>query len=186
MPRSHAPTITGGSLRGRRLRVPTGRTTRPTRSLVRQALFNMLGPRVVDAVVLDLYSGSGALGLEALSRGAERAVFVEQDRRALAALRANIADCDLDAERARVLEVSVDSPAPLLLGPFDLVLADPPFARLDGLPPGLDGEGVLAPGACLAVHLPSERPAGPAPAPFARGRERAYGRSRVVIWEAEI
>ncbi|GJM21090.1 MAG: rRNA methyltransferase [Planctomycetota bacterium] len=165
--------------------MPAGHTTRPTRSLVRQALFNMLGERVHDAAVLDLYSGSGALGLEALSRGAASVVFVERDRRALRALKANIAECRLQPEQARVLEVSVDSPASLLLGPFDLILADPPFARLDGLPADLDAEGVLSEGACLAVHLPSERLAGRAPAPFKLEREKAYGRSRIVIFESD-
>ncbi|MEX1286974.1 MAG: RsmD family RNA methyltransferase, partial [Acidimicrobiia bacterium] len=82
--------IIGGEARGRRLRGPKGDTTRPMTDRAREALFNILGPEVVEAAVLDLYAGTGSLGLEALSRGASSAVFVERDRRALAVLRANV------------------------------------------------------------------------------------------------
>jgi 16S rRNA (guanine966-N2)-methyltransferase len=107
--------VISGEFGGRRLVAPAGTTTRPTTDKVRQAVFNSLGSMGVieGAVVADLYAGSGALGIEALSRGAERCVFVERDRAALHALRENIAALDL-ADRATVhatdWRVRMDSP----------------------------------------------------------------------------
>ncbi|HNY28610.1 MAG TPA: 16S rRNA (guanine(966)-N(2))-methyltransferase RsmD [Candidatus Sumerlaeota bacterium] len=81
--------ITGGEWRGRKLKTPAGLATRPTPSMVREALFNILGPLIEEYVFFDLFAGSGIVGFEALSRGASRAVFVEQSREALACLREN-------------------------------------------------------------------------------------------------
>src|SRR5256885_7440748 len=92
--------LTGGLDRGRRLFVPRGSRTRPTASKVREAIFNILGPP--PGPVLDLYAGSGALGLEALSRGATSAVFVERDGSALAALRRNLREAAVET-RARII-----------------------------------------------------------------------------------
>ncbi len=96
--------IVAGSVRGRRLLAPPGRTTRPTSDRVREAVFNALGSMdaLVDATVVDLFAGSGALGLEALSRGAARATFVESDRTAADVLRRNVAACGME-HRARVV-----------------------------------------------------------------------------------
>jgi len=173
----HAPTITGGRWRGRRLTVAQGLVTRPTRSLVRQALFNMLGPRVLDAVVLDLYSGSGALGLEALSRGAARVVFVERHPKALAALRKNLASCAPEPGTALLLSVDAASLSSLPESPFDLITADPPFALIDAIPALISAPEAVAPGATLAYHGPSERAAPPAPAAWSFDRTRVHGRS---------
>jgi 16S rRNA (guanine(966)-N(2))-methyltransferase RsmD len=82
--------ITGGEWRGRNLKTPAGLTTRPTPSMVREALFNILGPLIEEYVFFDLFAGSGIVGLEALSRGAPRAVFVEQSRAALTCLQENL------------------------------------------------------------------------------------------------
>lgn len=124
--------ISGGALRGRRIWAPHGQTTRPTTDMVRQALFNIMGPPEPDAQVLDLYAGSGALGLEALSRGAGSVVFVEQDPRACQSLRRNLSELGLDA-RARVLLKPVDRALSLLAaegaGPFRLIFADPPYGK---------------------------------------------------------
>ncbi len=122
--------VIAGEAKGRRLLAPRGLGTRPTADRVREALFNILGPRVAGAAVLDLFAGSGAVGIEALSRGAARAVFVERDRAAVAALRANLARLGL-GPRARV--IARDAEAALRdLGRqatrFDLVFLDPPYA----------------------------------------------------------
>jgi 16S rRNA (guanine966-N2)-methyltransferase len=120
--------VVAGELRGRRLLPAPGRETRPTSERARAGLFDWLGPRVVGAHVLDLFAGTGALGIEALSRGARDAVFVERSRGALRVLRRNLDELDL-AERARVVERDLARG----LGPlahesgFDLVLADPPY-----------------------------------------------------------
>lgn len=121
--------IVAGELGGRVLRAPHGVATRPTSEKVRQALFNILGPPPDDTHVLDLFAGSGALGLEALSRGAATATFVERGRPALTALRANI-DALGVRDRTRVADVDVDrflaAPGP---GPaWRWIFLDPPYA----------------------------------------------------------
>jgi 16S rRNA (guanine966-N2)-methyltransferase len=181
MPDPHAPIISSGLFRGRRLTVPPGRSTRPTRGLVRQALFNMLGDAVEGALVLDLYSGSGALGLEALSRGARRVVSVENDRRALAALRENAARCGVDRAAHRIVATDVLRLPPLGEEPFELVLADPPFSLTTFLPERLEEPGVLAPGAVLAVHAPSERARVRTGPGWVLRRTRIHGRSALHV-----
>jgi 16S rRNA (guanine966-N2)-methyltransferase len=126
--------ITGGTHRSRLLKAPPGRKTRPTTDRVREAMFGILtaADAVRDARVLDLYAGTGALGLEALSRGAARATFVESSRSALAALRANVAALDFE-DRAEVLPMEVSRAIPRVAGAgcFTLVLADPPYDRVE-------------------------------------------------------
>lgn len=121
--------VVAGQLRGRRLLSARGRDTRPTMDRARAGLFDWLGPRVTGARVLDLFAGSGALGIEALSRGAREGVFVERARTALRALRRNLDELGLSNE-ARVLASDVARALPALghdpTG-FDLVFADPPY-----------------------------------------------------------
>jgi 16S rRNA (guanine966-N2)-methyltransferase len=117
--------IVAGSLGGRRLTAPRGMRTRPTSDRVREALFSILGP-LEGVRVLDLFAGSGALGIEALSRGAASAVFVDSDARAVAAVRANLEDLGLDAgvHRRDALTYLRSTPE----GPFGLVFLDPPYS----------------------------------------------------------
>ncbi|MFO7609829.1 MAG: RsmD family RNA methyltransferase, partial [Candidatus Krumholzibacteriia bacterium] len=122
--------VIGGRWRGRRLAAPRGQAVRPTTDRVKEAVFNILGDRVAAATVLDLCSGAGGLGLEALSRGAARAVFVDSDRAALAAVRANAEACG--AQAGEFALVHADAVAWLSAwrpagGPW-LLLADPPYA----------------------------------------------------------
>jgi len=123
--------IIAGELGGRRLRAPTGLRTRPTADRVREALFNILGPPPDGAWVLDLYAGSGALGIEALSRGAAHAVFIDADARACRQISDNLRSLGL-ASRGTVLCGRVLSLLPQLasrpLAPFSWVFADPPYA----------------------------------------------------------
>jgi 16S rRNA (guanine966-N2)-methyltransferase len=118
--------VVAGELRGRVIEAPPGRDTRPTTDKVREAMFNALGSLdlVRDAVVADLYAGSGALGIEALSRGAAEVVFVERDRSALRVLRDNLAQLGLDP-RSRVMQGDALALAGRVTA--DLVLADPPY-----------------------------------------------------------
>lgn len=118
--------IIAGALGGRRIEGPPGRGTRPTSDRVREALFSALGP-LDDAVVADLYAGSGALGLESLSRGARHAVFVEKHAGALRVLRRNVAALGL-RERATILGGDVERGPRGALPPMDLLLVDPPYA----------------------------------------------------------
>jgi 16S rRNA (guanine966-N2)-methyltransferase len=119
--------IIAGTFGGRRLTAPKGDVARPTQDRVREAWFSILGADVVDARVLDLFAGSGALGLEALSRGARSAVFVEKARASLVALEANITALDL-ADATRVVKGdALKFAAALTPGTYDLVVADPPY-----------------------------------------------------------
>ncbi len=124
--------VIAGSAGGLSLTVPVS-VTRPTTDRTREALFSSLGDRVIGARILDLYAGSGALGIEALSRGARSAVFVEENARAADTIVANLrhtrlATPDTDVRRARV-ETYLKAPPSPEGGRFDLIFADPPYAR---------------------------------------------------------
>lgn len=124
--------VIAGSARGRTLYAPpSGAETRPTTDKVREALFNVLGP-IDDYVVLDLFAGTGALGIEALSRGARSCLFVEASEKVCAVIRRNVDECGF-RERSKVLARDVrrviDKGAESMGAPFDLVLMDPPYAH---------------------------------------------------------
>jgi 16S rRNA (guanine966-N2)-methyltransferase len=119
-------TITGGTLRSRRVPTPPGLAVRPTPARVKEALFSILGSRVAEARVLDLFAGSGALGFESLSRGATHVTFVEKHRPTAAALRA--AACQLGVEaRVEVIAAAAERAVCAVTGRYDLVFADPPY-----------------------------------------------------------
>jgi 16S rRNA (guanine966-N2)-methyltransferase len=122
--------VIAGTLKGHKLDAPRGMDTRPTAARVREALFSMLGDVSGDSV-LDLYAGSGALGIEALSRGARTATFVESSRAALTCLRANLRALGLEA-RSHVLPLKAERCVNALAasGPFDLVFCDPPWGEV--------------------------------------------------------
>lgn len=155
--------IIAGRSRGRLLAAPEGLTTRPTAERARQALFDMLrhapwgGRELIEgARVLDVFAGTGALGLEAFSRGAAHVTFIEQDRAALAALRRNIAGCK--AEGASLLlarDATRPGPAP---APCSLVFLDPPYGRglVEAALAALAPAGWLAPGAIIVAETAKE------------------------------
>jgi 16S rRNA (guanine966-N2)-methyltransferase len=137
--------IVGGTLGGRVLRAPHGAATRPTSEKVREALFQILGD-VEGVHVLDLFAGSGALGIEALSRGAAHATFVDSGKPALTAIRGNLAELGL-ADRATVAASDAVGFAKRAVGPWQLVFVDPPYAS------DLATRAILAlPVATLAEH----------------------------------
>ena len=125
--------IIAGSAKGRRLKCPRGLETRPTPDRVREAIFSILEDRVAQSRVLDLFAGTGAMGLEALSRGAQRAVFVEKHPKALRILEENIRECRC-GEKAVVVPMAVDSylGRGCFPGGFDLIFADPPYKGEEG------------------------------------------------------
>jgi 16S rRNA (guanine966-N2)-methyltransferase len=152
--------VIAGSARGVPLRAPAGHRTRPTPDRVREALFSRIAADVPGAVVLDLFAGSGALGIEALSRGAQYAVLVDRDRRAVRVIEANLAAARVRA-RARVVQGDahklVASPALLAGHPYgDLVFCDPPYAepltRVTGLLERLHRAGLLAADALIVLE----------------------------------
>lgn len=149
--------IIAGAWRGRTLIAPPGQATRPTADRVRQALFDRLAhapwaDRILPgAQVLDVFAGTGAFGLEALSRGAAHATFIERDRTALEALRANLAACGA-AQRSQVIAADALRPPPGT--PSDLILLDPPYglALLAPAVAALARAGWIAPGALLVAE----------------------------------
>ncbi|HEY0392870.1 MAG TPA: 16S rRNA (guanine(966)-N(2))-methyltransferase RsmD [Candidatus Elarobacter sp.] len=120
-------TITGGTLRSRRVQTPPGRAVRPTPARVKEALFSILGARVDQARVLDLFAGTGALGFESLSRGASHVTFVEKHRPTADALRATARQLGV-AEQVEVIAAPAERAARALSGRYDVVFADPPYA----------------------------------------------------------
>jgi 16S rRNA (guanine966-N2)-methyltransferase len=184
--------VIAGQAGGRRLAVPEGRDTRPTSDRAREGLFgtiaSILGP-LNGARVLDLYAGSGAVGLEALSRGAQRVLLVESGPRAVRVIRQNIEAIGLPgaevlADRVeRVLARGPDRPD----GPggrYDVVFADPPYAlpgaEVTGMLAALDGNGWLAPGALVIVERATRSGPFAWPAGFVPVRARRYGEA--TIW----
>lgn len=171
--------IIAGSRRGARIAAPKGVTTRPTGDRVREAAYNLIGP-VDGASVLDLYAGSGAMGLEALSRGAERVTFVENDRAACRAIADNLEKLRLTG--ARVLCQDVATTLRQEQRMYDLVLVDPPYGTWDELEPKLAQllPRVLAPDGLLVV----ETGARTEPAlPLAQRTSRRYGSARLTLFE---
>ena len=171
--------VVAGEFRGRRIEAPPGHDTRPTTDKVREATFNALGSLdlVRDAVVVDLFAGSGALGIEALSRGAAEAIFVERDRTALRTLRDNLRSLGL-TERARV--VQGDAVVAVRGLPADLVLADPPYDFDDWA----DLLGVVeAPFVVAEAGQPLDRFEGLDVLPWDVVRTKRYGRTWVTFLE---
>jgi 16S rRNA (guanine966-N2)-methyltransferase len=158
--------IIGGTWRGRKLRFPASAAIRPTPDRVRETLFNWLGTRTPGARVLDLFAGSGALGLEALSRGASHVTFVEQDEAAVRELRARLAEWqagDASVERADALRYLTGEARP-----FDLVFLDPPFGSelLSEAARRLEERGWLRSGAFIYVECAARAGLPPLPAPW--------------------
>ena len=170
--------IIGGEHRGRRLHFPDGQGLRPTADRVRETLFNWLRGGVEAARVLDLFAGSGALGLEALSRGAAGVVFVERARPAVRQLRENLRLLGLQ-ERAEVVQADARRFLSRPGGPFDLVFLDPPFAEqlLGGVARQLESRGFLAPGAWIYLEQDSARPWPELPQNWTRYREGKAGQA---------
>jgi 16S rRNA (guanine966-N2)-methyltransferase len=171
--------IISGSRKGARIAAPKGVSTRPTGDSVREAAFNLIGP-VDDARVLDLFAGSGALGLEALSRGAASVTFVESDRAACRTIADNLAKLKLTGARVTcgdaVWAARRDS------GPYDLVFVDPPYEDWSELEPKLAQHlpRLLAPDGLLVVET-GQRTEPQLPLPIRTSRR--YGSARLTLFE---
>ncbi|MBM4251453.1 MAG: 16S rRNA (guanine(966)-N(2))-methyltransferase RsmD [Deltaproteobacteria bacterium] len=185
--------ISSGWAKGARLQVPPGDATRPTAVKVRAAALNMLAHDLPGAQVLDLFAGSGAMGLEAVSRGAARAVFVEHAAPALKALKANIAEVErrarvqgLDQPPLSVLARSLPESLTALRGPFDVVFIDPPYNLVSKLAvPLLAGiAGLVAEGGivlCESAAADAEAIVAAAASGWQVHQQRAYGETALVM-----
>ena len=171
--------IIAGTHRGRRIAAPKGLATRPTGDRVREAAFNLIGP-VDDARVLDLYAGSGAMGLEALSRGAASATFVESDRAACRTIADNLAKLKLTS--ARVTCGDAVSAVRRESRQYDLIFVDPPYEAWSELEPKLAQHlpRLLAPDGLLVVET-GQRTEPQLPLPIRTSRR--YGSARLTLFE---
>lgn len=161
--------ISGGTHRGRVLKVPPGRDVRPASDMIRQALFNILGERIQGASVLDLFAGTGSLGIEALSRGASRVVFVERDREVANYIRDNSSEIGM-ADHVRVLSFDILTATSRLRsagGPFDFVFVAPPYPMMLAVTPtfgvgalveSLFTDAIVAPGAVVMLQHDRQMP----------------------------
>ncbi len=178
--------IVAGKWRGRTLRAPKGFTVRPTTDRVREAIFDILGDRVISAAALDLFAGSGALGLEALSRGARSAVFVEPDAAAFAVLARNIESLGTPDAEAIPLDCRRALRRLRKRGSrFGLVFLDPPYGKgiAADAAAGLGGAGLLEAGATVVVEDAARAPVAAYPEGWEAVADRRYGDTRVTIFE---
>lgn len=179
--------VIAGECRGRALRCGRGPQFRPTAQKVKESIFDILGAEVEGARVLDLFAGSGALGIEALSRGAATAVFVEQDKKILRALRTNLERCGYGKKRADVILADGRRWLANLAGrggrAFDIVFADPPYASSLAREV-VDTLDAASPGICRTLVVESGSPVGTASRKsLALRRERKYGQTVVTIFD---
>ncbi len=177
--------VIAGALKGRRLESPTWTGLRPTSDKLRETLFNVLAPRIEGARVLDGYAGTGAVGIEALSRGASHVTFIEQDRRAAALVTANLARCGIASGYA-IIQSSVLQGVQRLRGgpPFDVILLDPPYdSDIQDVLPHV-GEIVKTDGVVVVEHA-RKSPPPPAPGRLARVRELKSGDSALTFYTCQ-
>jgi 16S rRNA (guanine966-N2)-methyltransferase len=177
--------LTGGTLRSRSVKTPSGRAVRPTPARVKEALFSILADRIAGANVLDLFAGSGALGFEALSRGAAHATFVEAHRPTAAALRVAARELGV-ADRATVVGMPAERAASALDGRYDVVFADPPYAQPYPARTfaALRERGAVDPDSVI-VYEHSARVAPPRDPHFRLEREATYGEVALAFLRAE-
>jgi 16S rRNA (guanine(966)-N(2))-methyltransferase RsmD len=171
--------VIAGSLKGRRLKAPTWEGLRPTSDKLRETLFNVLAPRISGARVLDGYAGTGAVGIEALSRGAVQATFVDRDRRAQRLIADNVTALlpPAGAGGCAIIRPSFDR-----LGPFDIVFLDPPYdvAPDDAL---AGAAALVAPGGVLVLEHAKRRAAPESAAGLRRARQIVAGDSALSFYE---
>jgi 16S rRNA (guanine966-N2)-methyltransferase len=183
--------ITGGRLRGKKLHSVPGLLTRPTASRVRESVFNILSFDVEETRVLDLFAGSGVLGLEALSRGARFALFIDHHRQPVSVIQKNISSCGLDAD-TRVIRYNLQhefSWAPAHGSGFQLVFMDPPYNRgfINSTLARLHAAGLLEHDAIVVVEHSAMEPIVEEEMPFALRDQRSYGKTLVsfLLYAAE-
>ena len=189
--------ITGGEFGGRNLLVPKSDAIRPTQDRVREALFSILQTEIPDCDFLDLFAGSGAVGLEALSRGAKSATFVEQNRRHVAVLRANVSS--LLQSNNQTIKQSNNSIVvadcyrwiATYAGPgFSVGFADPPYALGEekgyaAVLATLAERGVIRPGGLFVAEMTAVQKAEETPG-WELLRDRTYGKTRLCVWRRAI
>ena len=174
--------VIAGTFRGRRLKPPDWDGLRPTSDRLRETLFNILAPRIEGARVLDGYAGTGAVGIEALSRGAAQVTFVEQDRRAAGLIETNLRALGV-SDRYAIIRAGFAGAAPRLTGPFEIIFLDPPYGAA-ALDEALQAAVPLAAADTLLIVEHATRDAAPAAmGPLVRTREVTQGDSALAFFQ---
>lgn len=175
--------VIAGEARGRRLQEPPDKSIRPTLDRVRTALFNMLMPELEGATFLDLYCGTGAIGIEALSRGASQAVFVDSAAMAQKITRDNLFHTGL-AQRARCLALNLPAELGRIPGKYDLIFADPPYdcGQHEALLEGIVACGLLAPDGALIIEHARRQPLPEQFGTLERTRFKHYGEAALSVY----
>ena len=180
--------IISGTLRGRRLESPKWAGLRPTSDKLRETLFNVLGPRVAGARVLDAYAGTGAIGIEALSRGAAHVTFADADARALKLVDENLRRCGV-SDRYVIIRIRLGfrepkggMPQSLPPGSFDLAVMDPPYDEPDLTAALAAVEPLVAPGGLLVLEYARRRPSPETAGRLIRTRVLASGDSALAFY----
>ena len=179
--------VIAGTHKGRRLLSPKpGGGVRPTSGRVKEALFSILGDRIVGASVLDLYAGTGAIGIEALSRGAARVVFVESHRNSLSTLHANLHHCGL-AGRAEVFSGEASAFLQHAAPAFDVVFADPPYAGDDpnSVLPSLSRSAIIRDGTIVILEHLTKRAIPQSVGPLNRIKQYRYGDTSLSVFRLD-
>jgi 16S rRNA (guanine966-N2)-methyltransferase len=174
--------IIAGALKGRKLTSPRWPGLRPTSDRLRETLFDIVGTRVTGATFLDLYAGSGAVGIEALSRGASHVMFVERDPRALVLIRENLARCGVGSGYAIIRADAARLDGARLAGSFDLVFVDPPYAGGDQQAILVAAGRCLGPGGLMVLEHARRRPAPASAGSLACTRRVVAGDSALAFY----
>lgn len=172
--------ITSGSLKGRQITTPGGKT-HPMGERERLALFNMIVDYVPGRLVLDAFSGSGALGIETISRGAKHVIFIDNDSKATATLKNNLSVLGVGLDRAEVIKGDIYKLFVEAPNQFDLVLADPPYDNYDPVKIQILTRAVMKPGGILVLSHPGEAPEMPGLIPI---KSRSYAGATISIYTA--
>lgn len=175
--------IIAGTLRGQRLETPVGDRVRPTLDRVREALFNILAPELEGATFLDLYAGSGANGIEALSRGAIRAVFIDNHPQSAACIRKNLVNTRCD-DRGACMSYRMPEDLRRIPGSYSLIFADPPFGfgGYQELIEAIAESSLLAPGGQLIVEHGFKSDLPETAGRLKRTQERRYGKTELTFY----
>ena len=175
--------IIAGAMRGQRLETPAGERVRPTLDRVREALFNILAPDLEGATFLDLYAGSGAIGIEALSRGATRAVFIDNHPQSARCIRKNLTNTRCE-DRGTCMSYRMPEDLKRIPGTFSLIFADPPFDYGDypGLIEAIANANVLAAGGTLIIEHGFKSDLPEVAGHLTRTQERRYGKTELTFY----
>ena len=173
--------VIAGELKGRRLEAPDWPGLRPTSDRLRETLFNVLAPRIAGARFLDAYAGTGAVGIEALSRGAAQVTFVEQDRRAQRLIETNLARCGVK-DRYAIIRAGFVGAAQRLPGPFDILFLDPPYGAGELMEALEAAAPLVRDGALLLIEHAKRDRAPEQVAGLVRGRELVHGDSSLSFF----